>query len=78
MKHIISILVMISIIFTASVLPGQEEPGKELKYEVMVNARLIPVFAVDGRGNPVQGSRNNTSRPVGQAARWEKWVCRCR
>ncbi|MCP5107991.1 MAG: hypothetical protein GY950_31670 [bacterium] len=53
MKHLILILVMISIIFTASVLPGQEEPGKELKYEVTVNARLIPVFAVDGRGNPV-------------------------
>ena len=31
----------------------QVDPDKPLQYEVSVSAQLVPIFAVDSRGNPV-------------------------
>ncbi|HLP44308.1 MAG TPA: hypothetical protein VK469_00065, partial [Candidatus Kapabacteria bacterium] len=41
--------IFISILYLAAALLGQER----LEYELSVDVRLVPVFAVDSRGNPV-------------------------
>lgn len=52
-KSFILLLVFFTgfILFGSKVLPCQED--KPLEYEVDVNALIIPVFAVDSKGNPV-------------------------
>jgi VWFA-related protein len=50
------LLFSLAVVFWAHVLPGQDQQEKLLKrleYEVSVNAQLIPLFAVDSRGEPV-------------------------
>jgi hypothetical protein len=50
------LLFFLAMVFWALLLPGQDQQEKLLKrleYEVSVNAQLIPIFAVDSRGEPV-------------------------
>lgn len=57
LRFIIYILLAFSIV---TVLPGQnQQQDKDLSYEVSVSAQLVPVYAVDKKGNPVFDLKKN-------------------
>lgn len=53
----LNILILFVLVCT---MPGQtREQDKDLSYEVNVNAQLVPVYAVDKKGNPVFDLKKN-------------------
>ena len=58
LKTIIILIFLFLLLFCASDLPAQaqaqaKDDQERLKYQVSVEAQLVPIFAVDKKGNPV-------------------------
>ncbi len=55
MRYIrLTINILLVFLLTCAVMPGQsEKQDRDLSYEVSVSAQLIPIYAVDKKGDPV-------------------------